>query len=110
MKDNGYEPLKAPDGLTGLETALREQPDLILLDLMMPHKSGLALLADFGKSRTLKKIPVIMVTGVTGETGIDLDSFLDRDASGDPVKKPDAYLAKPVDPDELIQMVKRFLE
>ena len=38
LKYHGYETIEAPDGQKGLETAKSENPDLILLDLMMPHK------------------------------------------------------------------------
>jgi CheY-like chemotaxis protein len=109
LKDHGYETLEAPDGRAGLEKALRDRPDLILLDLMMPHKSGIALLSDLGQDEALKEIPVIMVTGVTGETGIVLDSFLNREAAPKAAKRPEGYLAKPIDPDELMRAVKQTI-
>jgi len=109
LKDHGYETSEAPDGRVGLDKAVREQPDLILLDLMMPHKSGIALLVDLGRDEALRRIPVIMVTGVTGETGIDLNSFLNRDAGGDSARRPEGYLAKPIDPDELIRAVRQTI-
>ena len=109
LRDHGYETLDALDGREGLERAIRDRPDLILLDLMMPHKSGISLLADLGQDETLKGIPVIMVTGVTGETGIDLDALLSRDVTPTSAKKPAGYLAKPVDPDELMRAVKQTI-
>ena len=112
LKDLGYETIEAPDGQKGLETAKTEKPDLILLDLMMPHKSGIALLSDLRADEILKNIPVIMVTGVAGETGIDLQSFFDRTSTNDEGNrglKPQGYVEKPVDPEKLLKLIKNIL-
>lgn len=105
LQDNGFEPLEAANGIEGLELAQLQGPCLILLDLMMPRKSGIAMLSDLNKSETLRRIPVIMVTGVTGETGIDLNAFLARGAF-----VPAGIIEKPIDPDLLIRIVKKALE
>ncbi|MBE9541139.1 MAG: response regulator, partial [Proteobacteria bacterium] len=87
-------------------------PDLILLDLMMPQKSGIALLSDLKKDDALKEIPVIMVTGVSSETGIDLEAFFKKGATGDSERnalKPEGYIEKPVDPQKLLKLVKKAL-
>lgn len=109
LRDHGYEPLEAADGRIGLEKAFGERPDLILLDLMMPHKSGISLLNDLSSDPALKSIPVIMVTGVSEETGVDLDSFLSRGAAEGTVLRPEGYLDKPVDPDELLRVIRKIV-
>jgi len=108
LRDHGYEPIEASDGRVGLEKASGERPDLILLDLMMPHKSGISLLKDLRRDRTLKSIPVIMVTGVSGETGVDLDSFLTGDHGV--ALRPEGYLTKPVDPNDLLRLLKQIVD
>ena len=112
LHDHGYETLEASDGRQGYETARSERPDLILLDLMMPHKSGLALLNDLKQDEILGKIPVVMVTGVTGETGIDLEAFFkgppSEDRHGPP--RPEGYIEKPVAPETLLSVVKELLK
>ncbi len=105
LRDTGFEPLEAADGLEGLELAASGNPSVILLDLMMPRKSGIAMLSDLNNNERLRRIPVIMVTGVTGETGIDLNAFLARGAF-----VPAGIIEKPVDPDVLIRTVKKALE
>ncbi|RLB22055.1 MAG: response regulator, partial [Deltaproteobacteria bacterium] len=100
------------DGLEGLEATRSERPDLILLDLMMPQKSGISLLSELKQDEELKHIPVVMVTGVSGETGIDLETFFQRASQandGAQPFKPDGYVEKPVDPDKLLELVKNLL-
>jgi len=112
LKDNGYITADAANGQEGLERARSDHPDLILLDLMMPKKSGIALLSDLKRDDTLKGIPVIMVTGVSGETGIDLDAFFKKGKTGDPKRnalKPEGYIEKPVDPQKLLKLIKDVL-
>ena len=111
LKDNGYKTIDARDGKIGLELALKENPDLILLDLMMPLKSGIALLSDLKKNEDLRRIPVIMVTGVSSETGIDLESFFKRKStSEDDTPRPEGYLEKPVNPLKLLNLVQEVLK
>ena len=112
LEDHGYSTIEARNGLEGFEKAKSKSPDLILLDLMMPHKSGIALLSDLKKDDTLKEIPVIMVTGVSGETGIDPEAFFKKGATGDPernVLKPEGYIEKPVDPQKLLKVIQEVL-
>ena len=112
-QDHDYNTIDAQNGQEGLEKARSEFPDLILLDLMMPKKSGIALLSDLRADETLRKIPVIMVTGVSGETGIDLESFLQRSSAADEDgggMRPEGLIEKPVDPEKLLRLVKKALE
>ena len=113
LKDHGYDSIGASDGLEGLEKAKLDRPDLILLDLMMPHKSGIAMLTDLKNDDNLKNIPVIMVTGVSGETGIDLDSFFQRgsqDGKNSETLKPQGFIEKPVNPQKLMGLIKKILK
>ncbi|WP_107667107.1 response regulator [Cyanothece sp. BG0011] len=58
-----WEVLTASSGQEGREKALRQQPDLILLDVMMPDVDGLALLNQLRYDPLTQKIPVILLTG-----------------------------------------------
>ena len=112
LEDHGYRTVDARNGLEGLEAVRKEQPDLVLLDLMMPQKSGISLLCDMKTDETLREIPVIMVTGVAGETGIDLECFLQRASgrSSGPVSLgPEGYIEKPIEPAKLMTLIKGFL-
>ncbi len=112
LQDNGYETIEAEDGLQGLEKTKTERPDLILMDLMMPQKSGISLLTELKQDSDLKDIPVIMVTGVSGETGIDLNSFFQSTSESNnqlSTPKPEGYIEKPVDPDKLLSLISEIL-
>lgn len=58
----GFTVLKARDGEEGLGVALKERPDLILLDLKMPKMDGIAMLKKLRDEESIKNIPVIVLT------------------------------------------------
>ena len=66
LENKGYRILVARDGNAGLTIAERENPDLIVLDMMMPKKSGFLVLEKL-KGRPGGLIPTIMITGNEGE-------------------------------------------
>jgi CheY-like chemotaxis protein len=60
----GYEVIGADGGAKGLEAMRQEQPDLVLLDLMMPGMDGAEVLLRKGKDETIRDIPVIALTAL----------------------------------------------
>lgn len=96
---NNYEVLRAVDGLEGVERAVQEKPDLILLDLMMPRMDGYTALQRLKSEPTTRKIPVIILSA-KGET----DSiFMAQDL------RATDYLIKPFEDIELLEMVAKYL-
>jgi DNA-binding response OmpR family regulator len=65
LENRGYRILVARDGNSGLMVAERENPDLLILDMMMPKKSGFLVLEKL-RSRPGGLIPTIMITGNEG--------------------------------------------
>ncbi len=96
----------AGDGLAGLARARQEPPDLIILDVYMPHQPGFYTLKDLKADPKTKAIPVIMLTGVSARLGITFSSQDLYDFLG---IEPDVYLEKPVDPVFLRQVADRLL-
>lgn len=96
LKYEGYETLKAYDGMEALDIMERENVDLILLDVMMPRLNGLSALM---KLREKSRIPVIILSAKTEES--DKVSGLTLGA--------DDYIEKPYNPAELIARVKAHL-
>jgi DNA-binding response OmpR family regulator len=93
----GYRALTATDGASGLQRALAEKPDLILLDVMMPRLDGFALCAEL--RRLENHVPVLMLTA-KGQIE-DRVHGLDTGA--------DDYLVKPFSTEELLARVRALL-
>jgi len=121
LEDNGYEYLSAENGEEGLELARKEKPDMILLDLIMPEKSGMLMFQELKKDPELGKIPVIVVSGASEALGVDLRNFMIKqplrgrqrvvETTGETqFTEPNAYVEKPVDPNELIKVIKENLQ
>ena len=62
LEANDFEVDIAEDGVTGLEKALADEYNLILLDIMLPRMDGLAVCRELGKDRSTEHIPIIMLT------------------------------------------------
>ncbi|MFH1392314.1 MAG: response regulator [bacterium] len=65
LNNHGFSTLEAQDGEQGLAIALKEKPDLILLDTIMPKMDGLAMLKELRKKSWGKKVPIIFLTNLS---------------------------------------------
>jgi CheY-like chemotaxis protein len=121
MEENGFTSIGAKDGVEGLDLLRKEKPDLVLLDLMMPKKSGITMFQELRKDPDLSHIPVVVVTGVSEVTGVDFRNFMYKQPMRDEKQfvdstgltrytVPNGYLEKPIDPVELIKTVKEVLK
>jgi CheY-like chemotaxis protein len=102
LQDNGYETETAVDGVEGLKKTQARRPDVILLDITMPEKSGVRYYRDVKESDDLKSIPVIMVTGVMKE----FEGFI---SSRRQVPPPEGFIHKPVDKQLLLDTITEVL-
>jgi len=103
LEDAGFLVETARDGLEALKMVERDPPDLISLDLVMPHHSGAKLYRELQKNRNLSKIPVLIVTGHARDQMGKAD-FEEMTMSG-----PGVYLEKPVRPSSYVSAVRRLL-
>ena len=71
LTSKGYTLIKTLDGEIGLAAALKEQPDLILLDLILPKKNGFEVLGELKKDPATKNIPVIVLTNLEGSNDVE---------------------------------------
>lgn len=99
FNDAGFEILQAFDGSAGLEMVKKEKPDLVLLDLILPKKLGLEVLAELKKSPQTQGIPVIILS-VLGEDE-DIKKALGLGASDYLVKSNHATA-------EIVEKIKNF--
>ncbi len=96
----GYEVVTAFDGKDALEKVASEQPDLVVLDVMMPYMDGFEVLQNLRKNPNTRELPVIMLTAKAQ----DADVFRGWQSGVD------CYLTKPFNPMELISFVKRIFK
>jgi class 3 adenylate cyclase/CheY-like chemotaxis protein len=96
---NNYEIITATDGEAGLAMAREKQPDLILLDIMMPKMDGIEVCQRLKADPALPFMPIVMVTAKADSK----DVVAGLEAGGD------EYLTKPVDHSALIARVKSML-
>ncbi len=104
--EDRYRVVDVPDGARALEAAAAHPPDLIILDVQMPQKDGLATLYELRQKAATKAIPVILLTAVAERTGVRFTADLVKEYMGE---RPEAYLDKPIDPAALLATVERLL-
>ncbi len=99
LENNGYKVSFALDGQKGLEMIENEQPDLVLLDLMLPKIDGIDICNRVKNNKNLKEIPIIMLTAKSGET----DKIIGLEIGADD------YITKPFSVRELLARIKVVL-
>ncbi len=99
MKREGFEVFVARDGQEALDMLRREHPRLVLLDVMMPRKTGFEVCQELRADETLKDTLVLMLTAKGRDTDV---------AKGLGVGA-DAYMTKPFSTKELVQKVRDLL-
>jgi len=96
LKKSGFEVIEAGNGKQAVELAFETQPDVIVLDVMMPEKTGLEACAEIKAAPGFADTPVILLTAMA-----ESEDIKKGEAAG-----ADAYLTKPFSPKELIDVIK----
>ncbi|WPX95941.1 response regulator [Candidatus Bandiella euplotis] len=97
--DNDYDVAVLGDGLCAVETIEKNNPDLVLLDWLLPGKSGIDICKEIRKSKRVNALPVIMISA----RGSDFEKVIGLDSGADD------YLSKPFSSQELIARVRALL-
>jgi twitching motility two-component system response regulator PilH len=108
LEENGYIPLEAEDGESGLKMIKAEKPDLVILDVLMPRQSGVRLYRELKTSKALKDIKIIILSGIAKKTFLRSQKAL-TEFGGAEIPEPEIYLEKPVEPEELAEVIKNVL-
>jgi len=95
----GIDVVVARDGVTGIETAKREKPDLILLDLMLPKVSGYDVCKTLKTNTITWKIPIVIMSTLTKPDQIDRAKDVGADH----------FIAKPYDLNRTVEEILKFL-
>jgi len=103
LQDNGFETITADNGIDGVEKMKVDRPDLVTLDITMPEMSGTKFYRTLREDEATANIPIIIITGISE----DFKKFISTRRN---VPPPDGYLSKPVEADELLDMVNKLLK
>jgi CheY-like chemotaxis protein len=102
LEPEGWDVIEAEDGKIGLQKAKESQPDLAVLDVERPNMNGFEVFTELIKLPETAGTKIIMLTGVADKLGMrfsadDMGNFLGRE--------PDAYVEKPIDPNQFKRVV-----
>jgi CheY-like chemotaxis protein len=125
LENNKYQYAVARDGMEALNKMQASPPALVLLDIMMPKKSGATVFQQMKKSPDLKSIPVIIITGASQVLGVDMKTgaYKPKESYEDDFARsfgavlqealqglsPPALIEKPIDPPALIAKIRELL-
>ena len=100
MKREGYQVALARDGQEALDAIARDRPDLVLLDVMMPRKTGFDVCQALRADESSRGVIVVMLTAKGRDTDLAKGMALGADA----------YMTKPFSTKELVQTVRELLQ
>ena len=99
LEKNGYGTIRAENGKIGIELAMKEKPDFILLDIQLPDIDGLEVLKELRGSAIDGEIPIIAITSYAMSG--DRQRMLEAGCSG--------YLEKPIDPANIMNQIRKVI-
>lgn len=124
LRKNGYEAIGAHDGKEGLQKVEESHPDLVVLDIMMPKKTGWVVFRQLRTNEKYRSIPVIMMTAVAGVLE-EQDALAAEEPEWDGLRdllrkaiqhmreegleRPNLFVDKPVKPEELIKNIRELI-
>ncbi len=97
LEANGYEVVTADDGVTGLQRWKEKNPDIILLDIMMPQLGGYSFVQDSKTTPGLKQVPIIVLTAKPG-----MEDIFEMEGVHD-------YLVKPCEDKDLLDKIRKHI-
>ena len=109
LEDHNYETYAAYDAYSGMKMALECMPDLILLDIVMPKKSGISFYKELKEHRRLRDIPVAVISGVGNIYGFQGSLFGDL-ISDSHIGEPQGFFEKPLNIEILIAFLDKTLD
>src|SRR5471032_3163209 len=102
LRSRGYEVLEAANGNDALDLALTRSPDLIMLDVIMPGRTGFDICSYLKADSRCKAIPILILTAVTQGTG-------KTDEEWKRISNADDFVTKPFKARDLIRRIERLL-
>jgi CheY-like chemotaxis protein len=125
LEEHGYAYDVARDGKEAMEVMKNQRPDLVLLDVMMPRRSGIVVFQQMKKDPKLEGVPVVIITGASAVTGVDMKTGEEKpkESYEDALTRefgsllrerledltPDGFIEKPVEPEALVSKIQSLL-
>lgn len=100
LTDEGYQVIRAYDGNSALALLKKDEPDLIILDILMPSIDGYSVCSNIKMDKTTKDIPVLILTALSSK----LNKQLAQDTGAD------GYITKPFNSKHLLDTIARLLK
>ena len=109
LEDNGYDVCTVEDGESEVAAVRDEKPDLILLDIMMPGKSGISIYRDLSQSNEFSDIKIALISGMTQNDAFSERGF--RKLIGDEsIPPPVSFIDKPIQIGPFMDLIKTLLK
>ncbi len=102
LRSRGCDVIESADGLDAWEKATTESPDLIVLDAMIPKKTGFEICEQLKKDDRWKKIPILMLTALTRDSGKTDEYWREKSQADD-------FMSKPFKAMELVERILKLL-
>jgi CheY-like chemotaxis protein len=108
LETSGYKAIIASNGVEGIEKARKHKPAAIILDVLMPKSGGIEMYREVKTDENLKSTPVIMISAIAKKTFFHSMKMLNS-YRGQNVPEPEAYIEKPPEIDELLQVLAKCI-
>jgi len=100
LKKNRYEVIEARDGASGVALAVKEKPDLVLMDIQLPGINGLEATKRIRASEAGRDVPIVALTSYV--MAGDREKALAAGCTG--------YIEKPIDPETFMEKIEKYIE
>jgi DNA-binding response OmpR family regulator len=109
LEDSGYSTCTVNDINDILGSIYQEKPDLIILDIMMPDRSGISIYREIQQTPEFKTIPIILMSGLSSKNDFIAKLFHDKKKS-DEIAVPDVFMEKPIQLEKLEKQISNLLK
>lgn len=109
LEDSGYSTCTVNDINDILGSVYQEKPDLIILDIMMPDRSGISIYREIQQTPEFKTIPIILMSGLSSKNEFIAKLFHDKKKS-DKITVPAVFMEKPIQLEKLEKQISNLLK
>jgi len=107
LEDCGYQTCDVGESRSIVDDVSEQEPDLIVLDIMMPRKSGISVYKELRSSERFKNIPVVIISGIPSAREFVEEEFR-RFVGDETIPLPDGFVEKPIKLPALMELVDKL--